>query len=574
MDWQGGSAEADKTVQLALIKVEATVPVSDPTYGGAVVLNPGSPGGSGVDQVLRGGHHVRTILSAGPGADNATARNFDIIGFDPRGVNNTRPQLFCAPNHLEAARQAIEEDAHGFIDSSDTAFNYLWARKRAWADDCSRRAASQGIGKHVSTAPVARDIIEIFERHGEWREKEVQHQISRDRLLTAADKQGIIQRTAYHPGKEMIQYWGFSYGSILGATLSAMFPDRIKRAVLDGVADSHDYMAAGWGSNLRDTDLTFVKLAEHCWDGGKEHCAIWHEDGPAAITETVQGIIKNLKDEPIGAASDGQYGPTVVTHPDLMKFIRDVVYWPLADFPLTVQILYDLSKRNGTSLRNWTRSQQPPLGEPLSKTCLKDGPYSEACVQGATPGSSTGIACSDGSNYRLNETREQYLQYANQLIAASRLIGASWASTMMPCTAWHARPHWRYAGDFRNKTAHPILFVGNTIDPVTPLFNAFKMAHGFDNAGVLHQDSEGHCSYSGVSLCTARAVREYFQSGILPGKLGGLRDVDGWEGHGELCAVDRKPFDGYTRGSEAPLPEGERDQELWDGIVGLNRVWP
>jgi hypothetical protein len=41
MDWHGTSDEASKTVEIAVIKVEATVPVTDPTYGGAVVLNPG-----------------------------------------------------------------------------------------------------------------------------------------------------------------------------------------------------------------------------------------------------------------------------------------------------------------------------------------------------------------------------------------------------------------------------------------------------------------------------------------------------------------------------------------------------
>jgi hypothetical protein len=41
MDWTGTSEEASKTVEIAVIKVEATVPVTDPTYGGAVVLNPG-----------------------------------------------------------------------------------------------------------------------------------------------------------------------------------------------------------------------------------------------------------------------------------------------------------------------------------------------------------------------------------------------------------------------------------------------------------------------------------------------------------------------------------------------------
>lgn len=43
MDWTGTSAQANKTVELAVIKVEATVPIADPSYGGAVVLNPGKP---------------------------------------------------------------------------------------------------------------------------------------------------------------------------------------------------------------------------------------------------------------------------------------------------------------------------------------------------------------------------------------------------------------------------------------------------------------------------------------------------------------------------------------------------
>lgn len=41
MDWTGTSAQANKSVELAVIKVEATVPVTDASYGGAVVLNPG-----------------------------------------------------------------------------------------------------------------------------------------------------------------------------------------------------------------------------------------------------------------------------------------------------------------------------------------------------------------------------------------------------------------------------------------------------------------------------------------------------------------------------------------------------
>ncbi|RMX88077.1 hypothetical protein D0869_01892 [Hortaea werneckii] len=569
MDWLGTSDEAGRLVDLALIKVEASMPVTDASYGGAVVLNPGGPGGSGVQQVLKGGHAIQTILSAGLDSDESQAEHpkyFDIIGFDPRGINNSRPVLNCFPNHLEAAASTIEENAHGMIGTSDTSFDYLWASKRALTEGCT---------KHMATASVARDIVEIFERHGEWRANEATRLLRLDAKLSQNEQKLIKSRTAYIAGSEMVQYWGFSYGSILGATLSAMFPERIHRAVLDGVADSHDYMAGGWTSNLNDTDLIFAKMAEHCWEGGA-NCALWDEDGPAVIAENVQKIMADIMANPISVPGTEMHGPVVITSNDLKRLFRTVVYWPLRDFPFLARVLHDLSERNGTSLALWLYEQRPEIGKPLSEACLQDGPYSPACFPGGdSEGASAGIACSDGPGDRLSQTKKEYREYATNLTSQSRLMGESWATIQLPCTAWHARPHWRYEGNFHNKTAHPILFAGNTIDPVTPLQNAFKMASGFEGAGVLHQDSEGHCTYSGLSMCSMKAIRHYFQTGELPGKVGGLRDWDGWDGIGALCETDRRPFDGYSGDSEMPeLPDGEIDKALWYAMIELNRLTP
>lgn len=109
--------------------------------------------------------------------------------------------------------------------------------------------------------------MEIFERHGQWREAEAQRLIETasrrlPRTLFAAGKHLIEERTKYNLGEEMVQYWGFSYGTILGATLSAMYPKRIKRALLDGVANSHDYMAGGrsLSSGSIQAGLTIARL--------------------------------------------------------------------------------------------------------------------------------------------------------------------------------------------------------------------------------------------------------------------------------------------------------------------------
>jgi hypothetical protein len=64
----------------------------------------------------------------------------------------------------------------------------------------------QGIAKHVSTAPVARDIIEIIERHGEWREQEAERLLSTHLAgLSQGEKTAIRTRIAHNKGLEMVQ---------------------------------------------------------------------------------------------------------------------------------------------------------------------------------------------------------------------------------------------------------------------------------------------------------------------------------------------------------------------------------
>ncbi|KAK6403276.1 hypothetical protein LTR95_018980 [Oleoguttula sp. CCFEE 5521] len=324
-------------------------------------------------------------------------------------------------------------------------------------------------------------------------------------------------------------------------------------------------MAGGWSTNLPDTDLEFVKLGEYCWLGGPTNCPLYDEDGPAAILDNVAKIIADFIHEPIGIPGDAVSGPGIVTYNDLKRVFRDIVYHPLREFTLTARILHDISQRNGSSLAAYKRAHfEPSLDHPLSERCLSDGPYSEACG-GDDGAASFAIACSDGQS-RLDQTKESYREYARKIQAQSRLIGEEWAVIQLACTAWHARPAWRYEGNFTAKTAHPILFVGNTIDPVTPRRNIALMKQGFEGAGELHVDTEGHCTYATVSMCAGRALREYFQTGMLPKAAKGNKV--------KMCSPARLPLDGYTELEDVPLPEGETDAGMWKALVELNRAWP
>jgi pimeloyl-ACP methyl ester carboxylesterase len=57
---------------------------------------------------------------------------------------------------------------------------------------------------------------------------------------TAKDMLSIVKAH----GREKLQYWGFSYGSILGSTFASMFPGRIERMVLDGIVDADSYYSS------------------------------------------------------------------------------------------------------------------------------------------------------------------------------------------------------------------------------------------------------------------------------------------------------------------------------------------
>jgi hypothetical protein len=83
-----------------------------------------------VYQVLRVGRSLQTIVDAesdpGLGEEETSDRYFDMIGFDPRGVNNTTPGFSCSPNLFSQKNWELQAQAEGMLGSSKDSLIYSW----------------------------------------------------------------------------------------------------------------------------------------------------------------------------------------------------------------------------------------------------------------------------------------------------------------------------------------------------------------------------------------------------------------------------------------------------------------
>ncbi|MCW3492054.1 alpha/beta hydrolase [Microbacterium sp. SSM24] len=155
---------------------------------GSLLTNPGGPGASGVEL-------IRDSLTFAVG--EPLREQFDVIGFDPRGVGESTAVTCFDDADMDAYLYDIPENERG----SDAWTDELLERHAGFAEACDEN--SDGILPYITTENSARDMD----------------------LLRAV------------LGDSELNYLGYSYGTFLGATYAELFPDKVGRLVLDGAVD-------------------------------------------------------------------------------------------------------------------------------------------------------------------------------------------------------------------------------------------------------------------------------------------------------------------------------------------------
>ncbi|KAJ5386859.1 Peptidase S33 tripeptidyl aminopeptidase-like C-terminal [Penicillium cosmopolitanum] len=554
MDYNRTEA-GDRTFSLAIVRIPAKVPVSDARYGGAVLINPGGPGGSGTLSALLSGRNLQTIVDAEndpyKAAFDENDRYFDIIGFDPRGVGATTPAVMCFPDPTSQKEWELQLEAEGMLGSCPNALQRNWQRTQALNQGCSVFDMNAGAGaangddpmlSYLNTRLVAQDLVTIIERQGEWREKQGQKaQVTHDNCHGVDESRAILRRTQWRVDKEPLLYWGRSYGTVLGATFAALFPNRVSRALLDGVVDMDKYYEGRGPNVIADADAIFDKFGQYCDVAGPDGCPFYVDGGPEVIKDAYWTLENQILNNSIPVMASRTHGPEVVTWTDLKAILRVSMGDPE---PMAV---FKHSKHVETC---------------PSKACKIAGPWSPECSLGQdnTLYASAAILCSDASYMTLHD-RESFEELWTQLKSDSATLGDYWAQLQMACVGWQAKAKYKFTGPWGGVTAHPILFVSNKLDPVTPLRSAQHMSKQFPGSAVLEQNSEGHTTIAAPSLCVARAIRNYFQTGALPDA-------------GTICEADLKPLVGAPDGIHSlgrDLSPGDRkllDASLAEAMRG------
>jgi pimeloyl-ACP methyl ester carboxylesterase len=432
------------TVHIAV----ARVPATDPAQRlGSLFFNFGGPGGTAVD-----------FLQAN-GADGVFAelnKRFDIVGFDPRGVGQSTPAIDCHVNQEQLG--IYSQPVPTPLDMNVPAYV---AKARAYVQACVSRNGA--ILSHVSTANVARDM---------------------DRLRAAV-------------GDDKLTYLGFSYGTFLGATYAALFPQRYRALVLDGPVDAQAYISDPMRDIAEQTaafELALHRFLQAC-AADQTACSGFGGTDPLAAYDR---LIANAEQSPVPAAG---YAP------DPRPVGGDDV-------------------RMATSSMLYNKQFWGLLGEALASGAAGDGSLLRAIVDQAFYGRQPDGTFDPLSDRYFTITASEQ-QYPRSLGVFLKRGAESWASyphfwfnsgyAEISYALWPAHDADAYRGPFTVPASSPTpLVVATTYDPATPYPGARRLVAELGNARLLTMEGDGHTAYGGNSACIDAAVDAYLVDGALP----------------------------------------------------------
>ncbi len=435
-------------VQIAVARHPAEVPTE---RIGSLVINPGGPGGSGIDDLP----NELSVLTLG------VLDRFDIVSFDPRGVERSTPVTCSSPSSGTSSNSSSNSGGGGggggggsettgpLIDPvpTDSASRQALLRNDvSFARQCQQ--GSGGILPHVGTVDTARDL---------------------DRIRAAL-------------GDARLSFVGHSYGTLLGATYAELFPTHVRAMVLDGAIDP----ALSTVQYVTDQAMSYESELQSffAWCATDSSCA-WRPVGDP--TSALLDLIQRSRSQALTMASGGTAAGPGEIYDALLAGLEAQSSWPAL-----AGALAEAESGNGSAVTSMT------------------GRYE-------TGGSSNGAEAEqaiDCVDHPVDRDPSSYPALAATVGRSAPVFGPLLAWGLLGCATWPALPT-RAPAPAADAGAPPIVVVGTSGDPVTPYQWAVDLARELTGASVLTWQGQSHVAYF-YSPCVRAAVQAYLVDGVLP----------------------------------------------------------
>jgi pimeloyl-ACP methyl ester carboxylesterase len=417
-------------IQLAVSLIKHKTP--DSAYQGIMLTNPGGPGGSGL-----------TLSVLGQYVPNGAGDSYDWIGFDPRGVGSSKPAISCLPDYFSPNRP-------DYIPRT-RALEKIWlARSKAYATACGKNAGA--LLSHMTTVDSVKDMDSI--------------------------------RAAL--GARQINYYGFSYGTYLGQVYSTLYPQRVRRMVLDSNVDPRDV----WYQANLNQDVAFERNIKIWFGWLAKYDGVYHLGKTAKAVEKLfyaeQG---KLRAQPAG----GQVGPDEWSDIFLLAGYYQSTWLEL-----------------GSVFAGWVHKAD-------SATLITEYQNTDG------PGDDNGFAvynavqCTDvqwpesWSQWR----RDNWRTYA---VAPFETWGNAWYNA--PCLYWPAEASKPVKVDGSHVAS--ALLIDETLDAATPYEGSLQVRKLFPHSSLIAEP--GGTTHAGTlfgNACVDDQIAAYLATGALPARKPG-----------------------------------------------------
>ncbi|KAF9009838.1 alpha/beta-hydrolase [Hymenopellis radicata] len=435
---------------------------------GTLFVNPGGPGGSGVDFLMTKST-VDLLLAI-------TGGMYDLVGWDPRGVGQkTFPgAAVCFESDEDYVEYWNNTILLGFevrgnltyqpdIDTMYSQVDVMAERMAGLREKCTSIPGGGQYLEYVGSVATVRDMVA---------------------LVDVLDGVGAP-----------IYYYGISYGTVLGNIAANMFPERVGRIIIDGVMSLKHYALEQpylqWARHVESADEALQAYAVACELAGPEGCIL-------ADDSLTDGDILRWIQDLTNLAYDF-YGDGRVLKGSLWvrSYIFDHLYQP-SSWPDLTTTLY----------KTWVDyTSTPPSTAPEARA---EDPL------GALDYSVNAIQCGDATDPGNTTFKDVFDELIDVTREVSGFFGPMFNQYMI-CHAWPARSKERFQGPFDSKLAYPILVIGNTADPITPLKEAEAVNDDFgDSSYLITQHGAGHSSLAQRSDCTRQMTAAYLINGTTP----------------------------------------------------------